>query len=95
MLSTFCKAIVVLTAVAFAPVTIAAIGNCVAFKEPEKAPVLLIFPTLVATLAAERPPDPIVPVIVPALSKDLVLSGLVPALRLIFSAELNLASTFP
>ena len=93
MLSTFCKAIVVLTAVALAAVTIEAIGNCVEFKEPEKAPALLIFPALVATLAAERPPDPIVPVIVPALSKDLVLSGLVPALSLVFSVELNLAFT--
>ena len=95
MLFTFCKAIVVLTAVALAAVTIEAIGNCVEFKEPEKAPALLIFPALVATLAAERPPEPIVPVIVPALSNDLLLSGLVPALSLFFSVELSLEFTLP
>ena len=34
-----------------------------------------------------------VPVILPALSKDLVLSGLLPAFNLCFSVELNLLST--
>ena len=95
VLGTFSKEIAVLAAVTLLAVTIAAIGNCVASKEPEKAPVLLIFPALVATLAAERPPEPIVPVIVPALSKDFELSGLLPSFNLVFSVALNLEFTLP